>query len=395
MNRLPSIALILLLFAFGCGRGKNKVEIEDDPEPTNAPTTPRVTQTTETKPTESPEPEKQIKPSPAKKNPNDSNIIDLKRGQQYRHGDLLISIEDVTYKRYFIGEYKGSLGELHASSASVKIENTSETKIEDWPGWYFKGTLEDEHGNLFPYYNVIYWYFENPAFQPDLKDRILPKTTRYRTLYFEGIPPSSKQFVLHLPLDGKTIRCKGTIEEGIKVRQEKEKKDYEQTKEKMRQEMLTKEAARKKDLEDQGLAYYPYPSTVPFDGKNINDWYEILIANSSPENFLRALEALKFYGDPGIPFLFEALKKQTFPKNRELILLAMYPNNIHPNDLSKVVDCLNKTREQIGTRVIALSLLAKTPNSKQHWSKIEIMTKDLLVNRNVKDQVKGYLDKIK
>jgi hypothetical protein len=55
---------------------------------------------------------------------------------------------------------------------------------------------------------------------------------------------------------------------------------------------------------------------------------------------------------------------------------------------------LNKTKNQISARVMALNILSRSGNAKPFYSKIQPMVVDLLMNKNVKDSVKEYLDKI-
>lgn len=58
------------------------------------------------------------------------------------------------------------------------------------------------------------------------------------------------------------------------------------------------------------------------------------------------------------------------------------------------MDILNKNKNQISTRIAALNLLAKGGNAKPFLEKIKLSTADLLLNKNVKEEVKGYIEKI-
>ena len=324
---------------------------------------------------------------------NDRNVIELKRGEEYRSGDLLVSIEEVTHLRPWYGRYLGVEGYFEASRVAIKLQNTNPVKIADWSGWYYKGSLQDEHGNVFKHMQILGWVF--PVNPPDFSERINPGKVIYTSLFFDEIPATSKKFIFKAPLDGKILVWKGILEEKAKIDAANDKKEFEDMKEKERIDNIAKEAARKKDLEGQGLAFYPLPLINKVNNRDINEWYNILLNTNSPDMFNSSLEAIKSYGDASIPFLFVALKSNSNSKSRELILWAMYPNNIHPNDLPKIVECLNKSKDQIGTRVQALNLLVKSGNAKQYKEKIELMTKDLLINKNIKDQVKVYLDTLK
>jgi hypothetical protein len=378
---------LLIIFAFiiqliGCGGSKKQTET--DPIPEVKPAKNAITKTS---------PKEEPKVLPVSEPKIDSNVIEFKRGEAYRYGDLLISIEEVTHLRPWYGRYLGTEGYFEASRVSIKLQNTSSVKIADWSGWYFKGGLQDEHGNVFKHMQILGWIF--PVNPPDLSERINPGKAIYTSLFFDEIPQTSKKFIFKAPLNGKILVWKGILEEKAKIDAANDKKEFEDMKEKDRIEIIAKEAARKKNLEGRGLAFYPLPVINKVADKDINEWYNLLSNSQSPDSFNSSLEAIKSYGDAGIPFLLEALKNNTNSKSRELILWAMYPNNIHPNDLPKIVECLNKSKDQIGTRVQALNLLVKSGNAKQYQEKIESMTKDLLINKNVKDQVKGYLDKLK
>jgi len=378
---------LLIIFAFiitliGCGGSKKQTETDIIPE-----IKPAKNEITKLPLKEEPK----VLPVSAPK--SDSNVIELKRGEEYRSGDLLVSIEEVTHLRPWYGIHFGVEGYFEASRVSIKLQNTSSVKIVDWSGWYYKGGLQDEHGNVFKYMKILGWVF--PVKPPDFSERINPGKVIYTSLFFDEIPATSKKFIFKTTLDGKILIWNGALEEKAKMDAENIKKQLEDMKEKDRIEIIAKEAARKKDLEGRGLAFYPLPVINKVGDKDINEWYNLLSNSQSPDSFNSSLEAIKSYGDAGIPFLLAALKSSTNPKSREAILWAMYPSNIHPNDLPKIVECLNKTKDQIGTRVQALNLLVKSGNAKQYQEKIELMTKDLLINKSVKDQVKGYLDKLK
>jgi len=376
------LTFVFIFMLIGCSKSKKQVEVDPVPETKQV-----ITEIIQPPPKEEP---KVLPVSVPKK---DRNVIELKRGEEYRSGDLLVSIEEVTNLRPFYGEYLGSANYLEATRVTVKLQNTSSVKIVDWAGWYYKAALQDEHGNLFKYTNILRWFF--PIQPPDLPERIHPGKVHYTSIFFDGIPATSKQFIFNATLDGKILVWKGVLEEKAKLDEMNSKKEFENMKEKERVDTIAKDAVRKKDLEGRGLAFYPMPQNNRVNNKDINEWYNLLVNAKSPEVLSSSLEAITSYGDAGIPFLLEALKNNTNSKSRELILWAMYPNNIHPNDLPKIVECLNKSKDQIGTRVQALNLLVKSGNAKQYKDKIELMTKDLLINKNIKDQVKVYLDTLK
>jgi hypothetical protein len=238
--------------------------------------------------------------------------------------------------------------------------------------------------------------------------------------------------VLTLPLDGQLIRCKGMLGENTKRMSENEEKESEklrveknkmeekkriqnqeamdkkeielkQMEEKNRLETFAKEVARKKELEDKGLPYYPLPKTtvkimqygrrLP-DSVDAEQAYKIILESKNPSTIKEALVALKDLKDEGVPFLLDLLLREPTTQGREIILVNLYSGNIHANDTYKIVDLLNKNKNQISTRIAALNLLAKGGNAKPFLEKIKVSTADLLLNKNVKEEVKGYIEKI-
>jgi hypothetical protein len=160
--------------------------------------------------------------------------------------------------------------------------------------------------------------------------------------------------------------------------------------------MITTEAARKKDFESKNLTYYPSPVTKYME-KTADQWHKILIeavSNNYAREAKESFDSLKALNDEGVPYLVDFLVRQSTPQGRELALIHLYACKIHPNDLPKIVDCLNKTKNQISARVMALNILSRSGNAKPFYSKIQPMVVDLLMNKNVKDSVKEYLDKI-
>jgi hypothetical protein len=216
------------------------------------------------------------------------------------------------------------------------------------------------------------------------------------------MPETSKKFILTMRLKGKTVRCKGTMGEGTILENKKRELAQKAADEKERQQRSVMEGARKKDLESKNLPYYPLPYTKLKENFNNNwltadEWYKNMLACIALNNSTKAQEALdnlKALKDEGVPFLIDFLGRQSTTQDRELALINLYACNIHPNDLPKIIECLNKSNNQISTRVMALNILSKSGNAKPYYGKIKSMTGDLLTNKNVKDVVKDYLNKI-
>lgn len=402
-------SFVFFSLLMGCGRTKQEKVAEPRPkdEPTETITPPKKSDPT---------------PIPEKKTvtPEINNIFkDVAAGEAFKHGELLITIVDVVNEKAHLNLYLGSQKYLSSSPVWLKFENKSKTKILDSPGWYGKGALKDEHENSFRNISLNGWKFYHDNHNPDYGERLNPLTTTYRSLYFEGIPITSKKFVLTLPLDNQIVRCKGILGENIlllekktneeyvkKLAEKKEvmdKKEFELMKleEKKRLEAVAIEIARKKELEDKGLPYYPLPKTTvkflksgPLSFVDADQAYKVILESKSLSMNNAALEALKDLKDEGVPFLLDLLLREPTTQGREKILINLYSANIHINDTQKIVDLLNKNKNQISTRIAALNLLAKGGNAKPFLEKIKLSTADLLLNKNVKEEVKGYIEKI-
>jgi hypothetical protein len=189
----------------------------------------------------------------------------------------------------------------------------------------------------------------------------------------------------------------------LKEAMDKKQIELKKAEEKKNLEAFAKEVARKKELEDKGLPYYPLPKTtvkIMQSGRSLPDSvdaeqaYKIILESKTPSNKKAALEGLKDLKDEGVPFLLDLLLREPTTQGREIILVYLYSGNIHVNDTFKIVDILNKNKNQISTRIAALNLLAKGGNAKPFLEKIKVSTADLLLNKNVKEEVKGYIEKI-
>lgn len=415
-------SFVLFTLLVGCGRTKQE----------------KVTDSgSQSKPIEANPPQK--KPDPetvseknTKVQEDKNGFKDVVSGESFKYGELAITIIDVFHETSILGLNFGSEKFLSSTPIWLKFENTSKTKILDTPGWYGKGSLQDEHDNKFRNLSLTNWKFYNERQIPDNGERINPLTTTYRALYFEGIPKTSKNFVLTLPLEDQVIRCKGILgentrlmnekndKEDAKMREEKNKQnelkqielkeamdkkqiELKKAEEKKNLEAFAKEVARKKELEDKGLPYYPLPKTtvkIMQSGRSLPDSvdaeqaYKIILESKTPSNKKAALEGLKDLKDEGVPFLLDLLLREPTTQGREIILVYLYSGNIHVNDTFKIVDILNKNKNQISTRIAALNLLAKGGNAKPFLEKIKLSTADLLLNKNVKEEVKGYIEKI-
>lgn len=406
-------SFVFFTLLVGCGRTKQEkvadAGSQSEPKEANPPNK---------KADPEPVTEKNTKVQEAK-----SGFKDVVSGESFKYGELAITIIDVFHQTSILGLNFGSEKFLSSTPVWLKFENTSKTKILDTPGWHGKASLQDEHENKFATISLTHWRFYEERQIQDHGERINPLTTTFRSLYFEGVPKTSKSFVLTLPLEGQLIRCKGILGENTRLMAEKNEKESDKKRieknklneikqielkeamdkkqialkledEKNRLETLAKEVVRKKELEDKGLPYYPLPTTI-LKFKTADQWYNRILEPKTSSTMIKdGLEALKDLKDEGTPFLLKLLLQEPTTQGREVIIVNLYSANIHANDTYKIVDILNKNKNQISTRIAALNLLAKGGNAKPFLEKIKVSTADLLLNKNVKEEVKGHIDKI-
>jgi hypothetical protein len=125
------------------------------------------------------------------------------------------------------GQYQGRFTAVKLMMVRITIQNTSKGKIADWAGWQGKGAVEDENGNKFQPADLRGWSClpNNNTFgggyDGDFGSRIHPGTTYEEALYHEYAPPTSKQVVIRLPLEGKIVTFRGPIGPKAKLDHEK------------------------------------------------------------------------------------------------------------------------------------------------------------------------------
>ena len=393
------LALCVFVLMIGCGKN-----LEPKPEPI---TDPKL------------ESKSAVESAPNKENKKNDGILDVRVGESFDYGDLSITVIDVLNRTEIWGMNTAliptqsnplSYDSFYASPVYLKFKNIGGGRIEHTPGFGLsnsKISLEDEFGNKFEILNRFFWKFPFPNKPIDTGLRLDPNSTVDLAVYFENIPTNSKSFVLTMRLGASTVCCKGILGKATRLENQKEEQDLIAAKEKKEQDliaakekekqlMITTEANRKKDFESKNLTYYPSPVTK-YNEKTADQWHKILIeavSNNYAREAKESFDSLKALNDEGVPYLVDFLVRQSTPQGRELALIHLYACKIHPNDLPKIVDCLNKTKNQISARVMALNILSRSGNAKPYYSKIQPMVVDLLMNKNVKDSVKEYLDKI-
>lgn len=155
-------------------------------------------------------------------------------------------------------------------------------------------------------------------------------------------------------------------------------------------EEAEREAARKAELEKQGLPYYPRPRTL-YAKHTAEEWYQLLRDNPRDARIhAQALAALPALREEGMPFLLDYLPRQTTPKDRDAVLRLIHVEYVHPNDLHKLLPCLDRYKNYVGTRLLALKYLEKRPKDlkKDLVPKIENLVEDMLTNSRFKEETK-------
>ncbi len=162
-----------------------------------------------------------------------------------------------------------------------------------------------------------------------------------------------------------------------------------------------REVARKAELEEKGLPYYPLPKKSE-KGHTAEEWYRLLQDNPlNARIYEQAIAALSALREEGIPFLLDHLSHETTPKSRHTILQLIQVKCIHPNDLQRLLPCLERSKNYPATRLLALEGLEKRAKdiSKQLVPKIESLVQDMLDNpRNseeTKEEVRSRLKTIR
>jgi hypothetical protein len=154
-----------------------------------------------------------------------------KPARTYRAGD---AIDIDTLAITFGGALPMTLaGSQYGESVSARVlrvdftlKNTSPVKIIDWGGWQGRRDAADEHGNAFRPFNPSDGFRFVTASEADAYDaavRLDPKTSTTRHLYFQPVPPSSREITLTLPLS--VVRKDSTDEVRVRLAVAHPKKD--------------------------------------------------------------------------------------------------------------------------------------------------------------------------
>lgn len=155
-------------------------------------------------------------------------------------------------------------------------------------------------------------------------------------------------------------------------------------------EEAEREAARQAELEKKGLPYYPRPQTL-YDEHTAKEWYQRLRDNPRDARIhAQALAALPALREEGIPFLLDYLRRQTTRKDRDAALRLIRVEYVHPNDLHKLLPCLEPFKQFDATRLLALKCLEKRAKDlkKDLVPEIEKRVEDMLMNPRFKEETK-------
>lgn len=156
-----------------------------------------------------------------------------------------------------------------------------------------------------------------------------------------------------------------------------------------------REVSRQIELEKSGLPYYPPPQTLK-DGRNAEEWYQLLRSNSQKARiFAQATAALSALKEEGIPFLLDYLSRQTTLKSRQEAVRLIRVECVHRNDLPKLLPCLEQSKNDSFTRLLALEGLEKRAKDlkKEHIPQIENLVKDMLENPRYSERTKEEIQR--
>jgi hypothetical protein len=184
-------------------------------------------------------------------------------------------------------------------------------------------------------------------------------------------------------------------------RQERELRERERKEEEARERLLAKERERlaeeerRKNLEKNGLPYYPPPKT-DFKGKNAEEWYQYAKDHANEEDRQRAaMEAMVELKEEAIPFLFNALDKQPSREGVDVIIGLIRPTLVHKNDLPHLVKFLDKKRAYNKTRMVILDYLLLNGNAGPLYDRIKAAVSDLAANPKYQGKVAEILPLLK
>ncbi len=125
--------------------------------------------------------------------------------------------------------------------------------------------------------------------------------------------------------------------------------------------------------------------------KNAEGWYEYLKKPSGvTDDGVSALTALK---EEGVPFLLALLSETKEERYHTAYLFGLKPEYIHPNDLPKLIDCLNKKWSE-DPRILALTDLSRRKESRAYYNQIADAVKDIRDASNINGNVRVLLESI-
>jgi hypothetical protein len=141
-------------------------------------------------------------------------VDEYKFDEEVSHGDLRITITQA-YPFRGSGQYRGQFRGRNFFIVTVSVKNTSTGTIADWPGWYGKATVEDEHGNKFAPLDLSGWAWlpanDPDGWQGDFGARIHPGKTYVNALYHEFPPETTNEAIVTVPLAGRTLCFRGQL----------------------------------------------------------------------------------------------------------------------------------------------------------------------------------------
>jgi DNA-directed RNA polymerase subunit RPC12/RpoP len=160
------------------------------------------------------------------------------------------------------------------------------------------------------------------------------------------------------------------------------------------QEAEAREQARRKALEDKGLPIYPLPATR-YKGFTAEEWYNQTTKNSRNSRLrIQALDALAALKEEGIPYLLRLLPSYISMDERDDVFERINPDFVHPNDVPRIIDCLNLAQYSLTTRMRALRALTRIPGAKRHLKGIREAVDDLTDRPKYEAEVKSLLTTI-
>jgi hypothetical protein len=135
-------------------------------------------------------------------------------------GDLQVEVRSAR-SRDVPGQKNGRSDTRQMLCVIVRVNNTNPRNAVEWAGWQGRGIVEDEYGCRSMPADLTGWSRVPEGFFPEwdrmpinTRTKIAPGEAHESVVFFERALPGSREAIVTFPLDGVTLRFRGTMEYG-------------------------------------------------------------------------------------------------------------------------------------------------------------------------------------